>query len=195
MYCSGFKCYSLCTAISHFAVVQAITMFRNCFLNNAASKMTETTRRAKGKNQSHTASVRSRQRAGPVGWMRCQQVKLYSDLILCTANQILGSAHPPSLKFRRSGQPHNGIESTSHWKSFVPLSKGGGGHSPSWTLLNSCTSIDHNNCCAFNAFYDAISPGTQKAAIHMHNRFVDRESTSLWCVPSVNVTWGEDYYY
>lgn len=102
------------------------------------------------KNQSHSASVWSRWRAGPVGWMRCQQGKLYSDLILYTANQILGPAHPPSLKFRRSGQPRNGIESTSHWKSFVPLSKRGGGHTASWTLLNSCTGIDQSISCVFN---------------------------------------------
>lgn len=136
-----------------------------------------------------------RWRAGPVGWMRCQQVKLYSDLILCTANQILGSAHPPSLKFRRSGQPHNGIESTSHWKSFVPLSKRGGGHTPSWTLLNSCTSIDQSNCCVFNVFY-ATSLGAQaNKQWNTRIRFDDRNSPVFECAVSIDVPWGEDHYY
>ncbi len=54
--------------------------------------------------------------------------QLYSDLILCKANQILsGSAHPPSLKFLLSSQPWDRIEITSYWKSFVPFSKQGGG--------------------------------------------------------------------
>lgn len=85
-------------------------------------------------NQSHSASAWLRWRAGPAGWMRCQQVKLRADLIVCTANQILRPAHPPPLKFRRSGQPRNGIERTSHWKSFVPASKQGGGDAAGWNL-------------------------------------------------------------
>lgn len=145
------------------------------------------------KNQSHSASVWSRWRAGLVGWMRCQQGKLYSDLILCTANQILGPAHPPSLKFRRSGQPRNGIESTSHWKSFVPLSKRGGGHTASWTLLNSCTGIDQSISCVFNVcetqhpweLLQKNNNNTQVLQIWWQG------FTSLWCVRSTDVPWGQ----
>lgn len=53
--------------------------------------------------------------------------QLYSDLILCKANQILSSAIPPSLKFLVSSQPRDRIETTSYWKSFVLFSKQGGG--------------------------------------------------------------------
>lgn len=48
--------------------------------------------------------------------------QLYSDLILCKANQILsGSAHPPSLTFQLSSQPQDRIETQAIGNHLFPL--------------------------------------------------------------------------